>query len=75
VPLVGAEQPQRNKPKTQDRQPDSAPHSAFPVDLQRVIDAWPRLSETARQTILALVDATPAALGIAYEACGRHEAQ
>ena len=75
VPLVGAELPPRNKPKTQDRRSDSAPDSAFPGALRRVIDAWPRLSEAALQDILDLVDAAADTPQIAYDASGRDEAR
>ena len=36
---------------------DSAPDSAFPADLQRVINAWQHLSVRTKATILAILDA------------------
>jgi hypothetical protein len=57
VPLVGLERSPENTGKTADQQNDSAPDSAFPPDLQRVIDAWQYLSERTQATILAILDA------------------
>jgi hypothetical protein len=54
---TGFEQFPENTGKTQGRQNDSAPDSAFPPDLQRIIDAWQHLSVRTKATILAILDA------------------
>jgi hypothetical protein len=54
---TGSEQPRENTGETQIRSRHSAPDSAFPTDLQRVIDAWPRLTEADRRVILERIDA------------------
>jgi hypothetical protein len=56
---VGIERTSQNAGKTQGEHADSAPYSAFPADLRRVIDAWPRLCDDARRAILAVVDNAP----------------
>jgi hypothetical protein len=38
------------------RDQHSAPDSAFSADLQRVIDAWPRLTAADRRSILARIN-------------------
>jgi hypothetical protein len=57
VPRVGLEPTRENTGKTQVEQADSAPNSALPADLQRVIDAWPILPEPTRRAVLALIGA------------------
>jgi hypothetical protein len=63
APRVGLEQLLGNTGKTEGEQNDSAPDSAFSPDLQRVIDAWPRLSERTKVTFLATLDAAGDARG------------
>jgi hypothetical protein len=53
VPLVGIEQPPENTGKTLVPPGDSA----LSTELQCVIDAWPDLAESVRESILVLVAA------------------
>jgi hypothetical protein len=46
-----------NSGKTNASQENSAKDIAFPPDLQRVIDAWPRLPQLVRQEMLAILNA------------------
>ncbi len=42
--------------KTQKRPPKAAPLSGACPDLQRMIDAWPKLAATDRAMLLAMLD-------------------
>jgi hypothetical protein len=71
MPLVGLEQTTVNTVETRWQSGGGAPGGAFPPDLLRVIDSWPRLDDDARQSILELVAAAEDAPGNAYDGSGR----